>query len=1056
MLMEKLEASAGEIIFEKAVSIYKSGNIKPYSFTEQNGHYQLKAIVKDKSVYGVDVNLDLSTNQFKIRHYCTCTSTGGNLCEHAVAVIYRFLANDLPKLNPAKIKPATSQGIDQLKSLRFEKNHKTLFYKIKGLNTPGNCFELELATTDHNQDSLPQLIECLGNVNYSSRQRDLLLKDLNSFDYLALNYLENNFSSKDPELKTISLPQSVASLQLIISLIRNNQAVNNEGQHLKLGETLKPRVSLGGSESCLHFDFDLNEFEFMGTVNQDLHFVLAGDTFHLIETGGLDKLPGEIVIEPEQLGEVLFEILPQLGEKIHLELGPDFKLQTLKLHEPEISLNLSYREDPNCILCSPVVKIYQQIYKNQDCWGILSGEFRYERSVMDPKQWSIVNRQPLQELIHFLERNKFKYEDGAWQICEQGPLLKFMLGGLEQLPGDWQVTTDVAFKNFKITPLALEPQVKIDMESDINWFDLQIYYNLGGATYSHQEILRMLEKTADGNFIKSGEQWFYIAETTKSDFLKQVFTRNTEKAGPFREKFYNLPYLRQLLQDQGITIQGNTLYNQFETEISHDHPIVAYPLPDNLQGELRPYQKEGYYWLRFLHQYHFGGILADDMGLGKTIQVLTLIKSTIGKGPTLVICPRSLIYNWAAETEKFYPGTSCLVYYGPPDSRMALRASFDDQEIIITTYDIIVNDIEFLTGYPFYCCILDEAQNIKNYRTDRARECKKIKSYFRLVLTGTPIENSLEDLWSLFDFVMPDYLESQNQFKTKYIETAKKSDPKALAILRQKIAPFILRREKATVLSDLPPKVNMIRNVLMSQLQEDAYRTILKEVKQSIINSIANVGLEKSRIKVLSALTKLRQICDHPSLVLPEVGIESESGKIDALMELINEAVDGHGPARHKIVVFSQFVRMLKLIGDKLEQAGINYVYLDGLTSDRMERIQCFNNTPEIPIFLISLKAGGVGINLTAADTVIHADPWWNPMVEEQATDRVHRIGQQKQVMVYKLITIGTVEEKLLQLQSRKKEIFDSIIQNQGDPVNSLAWEDIKDLFDLDDSCLKY
>lgn len=1056
MVMEKLKASAGDDVFEKAVSLYRSGHIKSYSHTKRHSQYQLKAIVKETSVYGVDVTLDLSAGQLKINSYCSCASGSSRLCQHAAAVIYQFLAHDLPKLDPSKIKPSKPQGIDQLKSLSFLKDQKDLTYTIKGLSGPGDYFELTLVSGGNSPDWLSPLIECLGDVNASSTRRDLLFNDLSGFDFLIIHYLENNFSSKDPSLQTISLPKSTASLQLIRFLIQNNRALNTQGQYFNMGETLKPRVRVHGSESCLQLDYDLDEFQGLGRVNRDLHYVMAENTLHPIQTGGLEKLSGEIAIEPGQLGEVLFEIFPRLGEQVHLELAPDFQLHTLKLHEPQIELDFSYHEPQNIILCNPTVKIDGQIYQKQECRRLLREKFFYQRSTVSPGEWSIVNRRPLEELLHFLERNQFEYADGQWQLSEKGRLLKFFLSGLEQLPTNWQVTPDDAFKGFQITRLALEPQVKVDLHADIDWFDLQVYYNLGGMTFSHQEILAMLKKTADGNYIQVGRQWFYIAETSKIDFLERVVNQNPSKTGAIRETFYHLPYLRRLLQNQGITILGNGLYNQFETEISHDHPILPCPLPDQFQGELRPYQKEGYYWLRFLRQYHFGGILADDMGLGKTVQVLTLIKSATGQGPSLVICPRSLIYNWLAETEKFYPGTNCMAYYGPPESRKALRQSFAEQEIIVTTYDILVHDIEFLADYPFDYTILDEAQNIKNYRTERARECKRIKSRFRLVLTGTPIENTLEDLWSLFDFVMPDYLGSQIQFKTKYMEAAKEPDSQALTVLRQKIAPFMLRREKAGVLSDLPPKVTVIRKCLMSQLQEDTYRAILNEVKQTIVHSIIHAGLEKSRITVLSSLTKLRQICDHPGLVLPEVDTRAESGKVDALLELIEEAIAGQVPPRHKVVVFSQFVRMLQLIRTQLEERGINHLYLDGSTSDRMERIECFNNTPEIPVFLISLKAGGVGINLTAADTVIHTDPWWNPMVEEQATDRVHRIGQQNQVMVYKLITLGTVEEKLLRLQDRKRVIFDSLIQNQDDPVGRLTWEDIRDLFDLDDLSLKY
>jgi superfamily II DNA or RNA helicase len=1052
MFMEQLKAETGEALFDKAVSHYRSGNIKSYSFSGRGkSNFKIKAIVQAAGAFGVTISLSFDTNWFKIDHYCTCAANGARLCEHAAAVIYKFLADDFSKINRRPMQPAEPQGgIAQLQLAVAPAEPAVITYAIHGLGTTTEYFQLTPTVPQRDKTFCGQLVECLGDINYSARKREELLQALSGFDRLVFCFLENKLSRKELSSRTVFLPKSRESLQLIVTLSEAGRAVVGEtGQPLQLGEPLKPRVCLDGTETRLEFTPAPAELEMLGLVNQDLNYMFCQDTLRLIDRSVLDKLPPEVIIAPEQLGEVLFEILPRLSEQVRLEVAPQFQSQQLQLNRPEISLDFRYERAPDRIVCRPEIKLDATVYRGENCRRLLAGAAapEYRRSPDNPRQWLTVDRQPLTELSQFLKRNQFQFSGGDWLITEIGALLQFMRDGRRQLPPEWPITANPEFTGFQIAPLQPEPYVRVDLTERIDWFDFEVYYNLSGATYTHREIMAMLRRTAGGNFLQAGEQWFLIEDPAKMELMDRICGDGAEETGPRREQAYNLPFFRQLLRDQGITVRGNHLYDRFETDISQTGLLETCPLPPGLRGALRPYQQEGFYWLRFLHKYHFGGILADDMGLGKTIQVLTLIKSLPDQGPSLIVCPRSLIYNWAAEVAKFYPGTPCLVYHGVPEERAACRPSFGDQEIIITTYDTLVNDSEALQDYVFHYCILDEAQHIKNPRTGRARECKKVKARFRLVVTGTPVENHLEDLWSLFDFVMPKYLGGPAQFKAKYVETLKKPDYREqLAVLNQKIAPFMLRRQKAAVLPELPPKMVIVRNVPLSQLQEDVYRDILKQVRQEIINSVASFGLEKSRLTVLSALTKLRQLCDHPSLALPEISAAADSGKIEAFMEVINEAIDGG----HKIVVFSQFVRMLKLIRTKLQEAGINCVYLDGSTTDRMDRINCYNNTPEIPVFLISLKAGGVGINLTAADIVIHTDPWWNPMAEDQATDRVHRIGQQRQVMVYKLISRGTVEEKLLQLQERKRAVFDAVIHNNGNPVDSLTWEDIRELFAIE------
>jgi superfamily II DNA or RNA helicase len=1049
MILEQLKSTAGEAVYLQGVDCYLTGKIKNYTFIRQSGgRFQIKAIVTSPAAYGVDISLTIVTGQLKITNYCTCPHHQEGLCEHETAVIYKFLADDYPRLpNTSIAKPARMDGLELLKQIAFDHGEPLILtYRINGLDQdiPAD-FKLTLSG-GNSPEIVVALIESLGDLNYSAVKRDLLFNQLAGFDRLITGHLEQILTKKDAPNRTVSFSKNRDNFQFILTLMENRKLfLSQSGEPLKPGETLRPTVRLTGDESRLKFEYDLSEFDSLGYLNRELHYLIQVNQLKRIDTSGLEKLPGEITVPSGETGRFLFEMLPKLQEKIKLETSLEISSHQLSVSEPEIKLDFDYRE--NMIICRPEMKIDGQIYCNQDCLSQPTTGTPYNRSPLDPKQWFTVNRQPILALQKFLAQYHFTMVSDDLAVTGPGELIRFMLHGMEQTPKDWTVTTSRSFSEFKIAPVKLEPIIELNLNETIDWFGFEIYYNLGGQTYTHQELLKLIRHTSSGSkYIQTGSQIFLIEDPGKIDLLEQTF-RPSPAGKEFKRDLHDLLFYRRLFHEHGVIIKGNAVYNQFEADITGANLLENHGIPDGFTGELRQYQKEGFYWLRFLDKYHFGGILADDMGLGKTIQVLTLIKSLSKTGPVLVVCPRSLIYNWAAEIDKFYPQTKYLVYHGSPEERETMRATFLEQEIVIATYDILARDIETFENIRFYSCILDEAQHIKNYQTQRAREVKKVNAGHRLVMTGTPIENGVEELWSIFDFLMPGYLETQSQFTGKYIIPFKKSgSPETLKLLKQKVAPFILRRRKEEVLAELPEKILMLQNVMMTQLQEDTYRAILEQLKKEILDSITKNGLNKSRITVLAALTKLRQVCNHPRLVLPGAGPETDSGKMEVLLELLAGAIDGG----HKVVVFSQFVKMLKLVEAQLQEAAIRYEYLDGATRDRMERINRFNETPEIAVFLISLKAGGVGINLTSADMVIHVDPWWNPMVENQATDRVHRIGQRNQVMVYKLITLGTVEEKMLKLQKRKKSVFDAVIENNESPVNSLTWDDLRELFEIE------
>ncbi|MEW9923359.1 DEAD/DEAH box helicase [Clostridium butyricum] len=468
----------------------------------------------------------------------------------------------------------------------------------------------------------------------------------------------------------------------------------------------------------------------------------------------------------------------------------------------------------------------------------------------------------------------------------------------------------------------------------------------------------------------------------------------------------------------------------------------TFQMPYGILAKLRDYQKQGYNWLKTLDYLGFGGILADEMGLGKTLQTITFILSKTNS-KTLIVAPTSLIYNWLSEFEKFAPSLKVLICNGTPDERKKYIENYKDYDVIITTYNMLRNDLEHYDMFFDYC-ILDEAQNIKNYNSLNAKCVKKIKSRVRFALTGTPVENSLMELWSIFDFIMPGYLYDEKRFTTRYFRRLEES-PEILEEIHKMVKPFILRRLKKNVIKELPDKIEKIMNIPLSDEQKIVYETYAEYAKNLIQKKVESDEFKKSKIEILSYVTKLRQICLDPSIIMDNYN--GTSGKIDALIELLEQSIEGD----HKVLVFSQFTSVLKNISNILKENNMSYCYLDGsmTSSERMKMVNEFNDGNK-NIFLISLKAGGTGLNLTSADIVIHFDPWWNPAVEDQATDRAHRLGQKNVVEVIKLIASGTIEEKIIDLQNSKRELIDKVLSDDLSTdvfVNKLNDDEILQLF---------
>ncbi|MCH9631150.1 MAG: RNA polymerase-associated protein RapA [Chlamydiia bacterium] len=468
-------------------------------------------------------------------------------------------------------------------------------------------------------------------------------------------------------------------------------------------------------------------------------------------------------------------------------------------------------------------------------------------------------------------------------------------------------------------------------------------------------------------------------------------------------------------------------------------------VPDQIHAELRKYQVEGVHWLERLRKMFLNGILADDMGLGKTLQAivaLTQFTSSGKKSTSLIVCPTSLLYNWKEEFSKFNPKLKVLVVDGIPNQRKKLIQSYKKYDVIVTSYSLLQKDIEHYDDHRFSYMILDEAQHIKNRGTRNAKSVKLVKAEHKVILSGTPIENSLEELWSLFDYLMPGFLSSYDRFIEKYIRVSGDEQKANMQYLRKKVAPFILRRMKSEVLEDLPPVSEIPYHCQLSETQHELYRSYAESARDELVKLVERDGFDKVQIHVLATLTRLKQICCHPAIFAKEVAEPGDSSKYDMLLELLQTLVEGN----HKTVIFSQYTRMLQIMRRDFEQMGIKFVYLDGSSKNRLDIVNQFNDDKTISVFLVSLKAGGTGLNLVGADTVIHYDMWWNPAVENQATDRVHRIGQKQSVNVYKLITKGTIEEKIVDMQARKKGLVRKVVSCDDEAISKLTWEDVLEL----------
>ena len=861
---------------------------------------------------------------------------------------------------------------------------KDLIFGVDFLYNPvNNYFEYE-------DEKIVQMIEEYGmDLSYNSPQRNFKYLTVKGSNVRRL-FEALSYRTFDFKFKNMYYSPSVieSNLPIDISLEWNNNEVI-----LKCEDKLPFPISLKGDVVFYKGDIYLLNSE-NGIYYKKLHSILSEFK--------------EVSFPLENVSQVLSDVIPKI-EKICNHVIIDEKIKN------NISKDLK-------------VKYFFDL---EDSNVTCKTSFSYNED--NKKQFVIRDLEKENEAVYRLYSNYFEKDKDKYVFKgNDNQLYDFLNSEINRLKNIGEVYYSDKLKERKIhnssafrVGLGEEINHYLDFNFEIDGVDPLEYKNIIKAFKRHKKYYKL----GNGNFIN-------LEDNETKEMFKLMdslgFTDNIKNMKIHSSKAMFINHLlteKKLPYISGIENMDNIIEkfrNMNKKEIK---------IPDGLNATLRDYQVDSLNWFETLDYLGFGGILADEMGLGKTIQTITFLLSKQNR-KTLIVTPTSLIHNWKSEFEKFAPSLSVGISHGLKKERLNIIKNINDFDVILTTYGSLRNDIEEYEKLHFDYCIIDEAQNIKNPLASSSNAVKAISASNKFALTGTPIENNLLELWSIFDFIMPGYLYSLTKFNAIFIK-----DPEQVENLKRMIKPFILRRTKSQVIKELPPKIEKEFYVEMGKTQKNTYGIYVEEIKKRLQEK-KDI---KNKITIFSYLTKLRQLCLDPSIIVE--GYKGKSAKTDTCLEIVKDYIEKD----NKILVFSQFTSVLKNIGKRLDKNHINFYYLDGSTSakDRISLVDSFNNNQEIKVFLISLKAGGTGLNLTSANTVIHFDPWWNPSVENQASDRAHRIGQKQVVEVIKLIAKGTIEEKIVELQQKKSELIHDMIDgnlNNSNVLSSLSEEELIDL----------
>lgn len=1020
--------------------------------------------------YKTNIEFD-AVNKIVVATYCSCKDYENNehkqnyCCKHLMATFYksidRLIAHPLinaPEIEKYSHDESKSEVLDLLLDGYTEKEEiKIEVYVNKNQWDHSISAEFKIGTVSMNSNSL------------------YVLKDINQFlmgvyNNIPITYgknftfsmAENSINIKDREL--IDFIQTLISMEGSAARIRKIKKLNIDGKYIHIPDYMvkeffytvrNHRVYL--NEGFLYRAFETEILESKPPIEFELKIVK--DEYEL-------KMPSDVPIILGSKDNVFFYgttvyipnyqyccrmkpyiMLFNTRKKVKLPISREDTIlrkliPSLNLLSDNVVLSQSIKSKIVKEKCEP------KFYFNKEGKDIiLTVKVKYgafEFNIFEDCTEKIIYRDSKKEAetLGLLRSVGFeKVNHKFHMLWGDDYIFRFFKSEVNRL----QKLGEVFYsENFKGIKLLNSNNINADIKTGkYDYFEMD--FKLGDIPPSETTaILRAFRDNLKYYKLKNGE-YLDLEELEVRKFLKLL-----DAVSPKNIKGNHLEicknkgiYIDNYIEENKIRyIKGRKELKKITNKLDNIQNI-NFKDPEGLNGSLREYQKIGYNWFKTLDYLGFGGILGDEMGLGKTFQCIAFLCSNPGE-KSLIIVPTSLVYNWVNEFEKFAPNIKAIAINGSKNERKELIDNLDKYDSVITTYNLLKRDMAYYKDVQFDYCFLDEAQYIKNPHSQNSLTVKKIKAKTKFALSGTPVENSVMELWSIFDFVMPGYLYDEKRFSVRYYKRLKE-EPEVIEDLTRLINPFILRRKKKDVIKELPDKIEKTIMINLEEKQKKVYGTYAKHALDLIKKKVQEDEFKNSKIEILSYITKLRQLCLDPSIIMEDYN--GKSAKIEALSELLIQSI-GEG---HRILVFSQFTSVLKNIAIKIAEEGIEYSYLDGTISSkkRMEMVESFNKG-ESSVFLISLKAGGTGLNLTSADVVIHFDPWWNPAVEEQATDRAHRIGQKNVVEVIKLVAKGTIEEKIIDLQEKKKELIENLLGEElsgGESINNLSHEEIIKLF---------
>lgn len=1059
VLQHYVSVTVPEYILEMAQAIVATdGGVMKVDLKKRDQFWDVDALVQGEDFQNYSSELGINLAEEKVSAYCNCPESFTGVCKHVAAAAVKLLStldvNSEIELGQQKtdwrqnfrsyfateLEPEAGKHYIIFRLYPEMGRLQVAFFRARqnksGISQVQNEITLEQLTENPDwcevSPALPDVAEQIGHYLDYRGHRVELPPGLHSWFFRAVKN-EYYLYLRDTD-QPIRIERKPMQLKLSPQLTEEGLSFDT-----MLGREGKIPFSIKGHEDVF----------FYGRLPLWLYWKQA---FYPVQTGLEPQLVQEMVEQQPIIPHAdISEFLDRVWTKIPVSdlYGQDDFLERMGpiFAEAEFNPKLFLDEEGSLL----TLKI-QNLYETAEGEVALPGpnpDLQTGSYHADGKSHLLRRAQDEEaRLIAELVDMGFTARNNHTWFMEQEEAITFLLDYYPALVDAYRVYGEKNLTRYKVR--LSQPQVvaEVTTDEDNKWFNLDL-----NVEYDDQKVPidviwkawtagKRYVQLKDGSYTSLPESWLKrLGHKLKSLGI------DPEKTPQTQFKQFEMPVLDKIIEDLPQT-QTDEFFVNLKEKITNFEQIRQIAPPPALQATLRPYQEQGLSYLNFLREYGFGGILADEMGLGKTVQTLAFIQSLVDRGilgPNLIVVPTSVLPNWEREAAKFVPELSCLTIYGAKrDDLFKLIAT---SRLVITTYALLRRDLDELLKYKYTTVILDEAQNIKNPNTITAKSVRKLDAEMRLCLSGTPIENNLFELWSLFEFLMPGFLGSQHSFQRGIVKPIKDGHEESLDYLRTRVKPFIMRRTKNEVAKDLPPKVETVHYCELIDEQRELYNALAMRLKNQVLKDVEEKGMAKSQMSILDALLKLRQICCHPRLLklnIPGMSTNLPSGKFDAFKDLITDITE----SGHKVLVFSQFVQMLHVIRSWLNIKEIPYTYLDGSSKDRFEQVDKFNDTPEIPIFLISLKAGGTGLNLTSADYVIHYDPWWNPAVESQATDRTHRIGQKRQVFAYKLICQNTVEEKILKLQERKKGVAEAIIPGHS-ALKSLSRNDLEMLFEI-------